>query len=98
MALAQLLAPGSTIYAVDFDPTALEGIPGQRNGVEIRKIVMDLQSASVRLPSVDGVLTGHLETEDDESVIVGSSYRHMTQLLTFHQKPYPRQTLLSERP
>jgi SAM-dependent methyltransferase len=56
MALAQLLAPGSTIYAVDFDQRALEGIPGQRNGVEIRKIVMDLQSSSHRLPSVDGVL------------------------------------------
>lgn len=56
MALAQLLAPGSTIYAVDLDPRALEGIPGQRNGVEIRKIVTDLQSSSLRLPSVDGAL------------------------------------------
>jgi SAM-dependent methyltransferase len=56
MALAQLLAPRSTIYAVDFDQRALEGIPDQRNGVEIRKIVMDLQNASLRLPSVDGVL------------------------------------------
>ena len=56
MALAQLLAPGSTIYAVDLDPRVLEEIPGQRNGVEIRKIVTDLQSSSLRLPSVDGVL------------------------------------------
>ena len=56
MALAQLLAPGSTIYAVDLDPRALEGIPRQRNGVEIRTIVTDLQSSSLRLPSVHGVL------------------------------------------
>jgi hypothetical protein len=56
MALAQLLAPGSTIYAVDLDSRALKGIPGQRNGVEIRKIVTDLQSSSLRLPSGDGVL------------------------------------------
>jgi SAM-dependent methyltransferase len=56
MALAQLLVPGSTIYAVDFDQRALEGIPDQRNGVEIRKIVMDLQNASLHLPSLDGVL------------------------------------------
>ena len=56
MALAQLLAPGSTIYAIDLDPRALKGIPGQRNGVEIRKIVTDLQSSSLRLPSGDGVL------------------------------------------
>jgi hypothetical protein len=33
MALAQLLAPGGTIYALDLDPRALKGIPGQRNGV-----------------------------------------------------------------
>jgi SAM-dependent methyltransferase len=56
MALAQLLAHGSTIYAVDLDARALVGIPRERNGVEIRKIVMDLQSSSFRLPSVDGVL------------------------------------------
>jgi hypothetical protein len=56
MALAQLLAPGSTIYAVDFDQRALEVIPDQRDGVEIRKIIGDLQSSSLRLPSVDGIL------------------------------------------
>ena len=56
MALAQLLVPGSTIYAVDFDQRTLKRIPGQRNGVEIRKVVTDLQSSSLHLPTVDGVL------------------------------------------
>jgi len=56
VALAQLLAPGSTIYAVDFDQRALEGIPDQHNGVEIRKIVRDLQSSNLSLPSVNGIL------------------------------------------
>jgi SAM-dependent methyltransferase len=56
MALAQLLAPGSTIHAVDLDQKALEGIPGQHDGVAIRKIVGDLQSSSLRLPPVDGIL------------------------------------------
>ena len=56
MALAQLLAPGSTIYAVDLDRRTLEGIPDQHDGVEIRKIVGDLQSSSLRLPPVDGIL------------------------------------------
>jgi ubiquinone/menaquinone biosynthesis C-methylase UbiE len=56
VALAHLLAAGSTIYAVDFDQRALEGIPDQHNGVEIRKIVADLQSATLRLPSVAGIL------------------------------------------
>jgi ubiquinone/menaquinone biosynthesis C-methylase UbiE len=60
MALAQLLAPGSTIYAVDLDQRALERIPGQRNGVEIRKTVTDLQSSSLRLPSVDGLLMANV--------------------------------------
>jgi hypothetical protein len=56
MALAQLLAPGSTIHAVDLDRRALARIPDQHGGVEIRKIVGDLQSSSLRLPSVDGIL------------------------------------------
>lgn len=56
MALAQLLAPGSTIYAVDLDQRALEAIPDHRNGVEIRKIVGDLKSPNLHLPSVDGIL------------------------------------------
>ena len=56
MALAQLLTPGSTIYAIDFDQRAREGIPDQHDSVEIRKVVGDLQSSTLRLPSVDGIL------------------------------------------
>ena len=59
VALAQLLAPGSTVYAVDFDHGALERVPDQHNRVEIRKIVGDLQSSSLRLPSVAGILMAH---------------------------------------
>lgn len=55
-ALAQLLAPSSTIYAVDFDARALEGIPDRRDEAEIRKVVGDLESTTLRLPSVEGVL------------------------------------------
>jgi hypothetical protein len=51
-----LLAPGSTIHAVDLDQRALEGIPDQHGGVEIRKILGDLRSPILRLPSVDGIL------------------------------------------
>src|SRR5258708_24352117 len=56
LALAQLLAPGSTISAVDLDWRALKSIPDQHHGVEIHKIVGDLQSSSLSLPAVDGVL------------------------------------------
>jgi ubiquinone/menaquinone biosynthesis C-methylase UbiE len=55
IALAQVLAPGSTIYAVDIDRRALARIPDRHGGVEIRKIIGDLQSSSLRLPSVDGI-------------------------------------------
>ena len=55
-ALAELLAPGSTIYAVDHDWRALKAIPDNQHGVEIRKIAADLTSSSLRLPSVDGIL------------------------------------------
>jgi SAM-dependent methyltransferase len=56
VALGQLLAPGSTIYAVDLDRRTLEGIPDQHDGVEIRKIVGDLQNSCLHLPPVDGIL------------------------------------------
>ncbi len=55
-ALADLLAPGSTIHAVDFDQRALERIPEQNDGVEVRKIVGDIASPSLRLPFADGIL------------------------------------------
>ena len=67
-ALAQFLAPGSIIYAVDFDSRALENIPDKHHEVEIRKIVGDLRSSSLRLPSVDGILmanTLHFIPEQD---------------------------------
>jgi ubiquinone/menaquinone biosynthesis C-methylase UbiE len=59
-ALAQLLAPGSTICAVDLDQRALEEIPDRYGRTEIRKMVGDLQSPSLRLPSVDGILMANV--------------------------------------
>ena len=56
IALAHLLAPGSIIYAVDFEERALAEIPDRCDGVDIRKIVGDLQSPTLRIPVVDGVL------------------------------------------
>jgi SAM-dependent methyltransferase len=55
-ALAHSLARGSIIYAVDFDERALTEIPDHCDGVEIRKIVGDLRSPSLRLPAADGIL------------------------------------------
>jgi hypothetical protein len=57
VALAQLLAPGSTIYAIDLDRRTLEGIPDQHNGVEIRKIVGGC--AELQSPSSSGRRNSH---------------------------------------
>jgi predicted RNA methylase len=43
-ALAQLLASGSMIHAVDLDPRALEYVPDHHGGVEIRKTLGDIGS------------------------------------------------------
>ena len=56
IALAQSLASGSTIYAVDHDPKALARVPNEHHGIMIRKILEDLRSPGLRLASVDGIL------------------------------------------
>jgi hypothetical protein len=56
MALAQSLASGSKIQAVDLDERALQEFPDQYHGVAIHKVLGDLRSPSLRLPSVDGIL------------------------------------------
>lgn len=55
-ALASLLAPGSTIHAVDMDQRALQRVPERHDGVGIRKVLADINSRSLRLPCCDGVL------------------------------------------
>ena len=56
IALAQLLASGSTVHAGDFDQRALGAIPDEYHGVAILKVLGDLRSPGLHLPSVDGIL------------------------------------------
>jgi ubiquinone/menaquinone biosynthesis C-methylase UbiE len=56
VALASLVAPGSTIHAVDMDQRALRKVPEGHNGVEIRTLLADINSLSLRLPFCDGIL------------------------------------------
>lgn len=60
LALATLLPPGSTIYAIDRDEKALAEIPEQYEGVTIRKQVMTWDLSIGSLPRVDGVLMANL--------------------------------------
>jgi len=91
MAMAQLLAPGSTIYAVDFDQKALKEIPDQHDRVVIRKIIADLQSPSLHLPSVDGILIANTLHFIQEQLIFVKRLRSVADrfLIVEYERPRP---------
>ena len=60
LTLATLLAPASTIYAVDRNQSALQRIPEEHHGANIRKIHGDLNSDRLQLPSADGILMANV--------------------------------------
>jgi ubiquinone/menaquinone biosynthesis C-methylase UbiE len=60
LTLATLLAPGSTIYAVDRNQSALQRIPKEHHGASIRSIHGDLNSDRLQLPSADGILMANV--------------------------------------
>ncbi|MVM31778.1 methyltransferase domain-containing protein [Spirosoma sp. HMF4905] len=55
-ALAGLLQPGSTIYAIDTDKKALKTIPNLRHQVKIETYVADFIRDELPLPKIDGFL------------------------------------------
>lgn len=60
LALATLLVPTSSVFGIDRDQRALEKVPEEYRGVSIRRIRADLNSSSLRLPSVDGILMANV--------------------------------------
>lgn len=56
MALAELLAPGSLIHAIDYNPADLVGIPGQHRSVDIQKHTIDFMKDELRVELLDGIL------------------------------------------
>ena len=60
LALASLLPPGSTIYAIDRDAKALAEIPDSYEHVTIRKQVLEWDLANLSLPHLNGVLIANL--------------------------------------
>lgn len=54
-ALAHLLAPGSTIHAIDQDAAALKQVPSH-TGIVIEKQTADFTRASLSFPPLDGIL------------------------------------------
>jgi SAM-dependent methyltransferase len=55
-ALADLLAPGSTVHATDHDASALTRVPTARNQVRIRTHHADFVTESLPFGELDGVL------------------------------------------
>lgn len=56
LALAELLAPGSTIHAIDRDASALRAIPPMHNDVRLTTHRGDFTSAAWPFDRVDGIL------------------------------------------
>jgi SAM-dependent methyltransferase len=56
LALAELLAPGSTIHAIDVDSAALQRIPSLRNGVRITRYRGDFTDLPWPFSDLDGIL------------------------------------------
>lgn len=59
-ALASLLAPQSTIHAMDRDVTAMKALPREHHGVRIRPWVGDVTAMPWPFGTVDGVLAANL--------------------------------------
>lgn len=56
LALAGLLKPRSTIYAMDTDTLALKKIPAEYNAVAIEKIPGDFEGPGLSFKNLDGIL------------------------------------------
>ena len=56
IALASLLAPGSTIHAMDQDSSVMRGIPSMHNHVQITTHVGDFTRATWPFADLDGIL------------------------------------------
>jgi trans-aconitate methyltransferase len=73
VALAELVAPGSTIHAMDLDGSALRKIPASRKGVGITTYQGDFANASWPFAGLDGILLANsLHYVKDQARFVGA--------------------------
>lgn len=56
LALAHLLPAGSTVYAVDKNPSALRHLSPSKAGISVQKVEADFTGENLRLPPLDGIL------------------------------------------
>lgn len=78
LALAQLLAPDSTIHAIDRDRAALASLPAQRNGVSIQAWRGDFLDQPWPFTDLDGVLMANsLHYVRDQAAFIHRSAPHL---------------------
>jgi ubiquinone/menaquinone biosynthesis C-methylase UbiE len=79
VALADLLAAGSTIHAMDVDSSALRRIPPQHNGVSIITCRGDFTEQIWPFEDLDGILMANsLHYVDDQPAFIRKCERGMT--------------------
>jgi ubiquinone/menaquinone biosynthesis C-methylase UbiE len=84
VALASLLAPGSTIHAMDRDSSVLREVPSAHNGVRIRTHVGDFTHPMWPFAEVDGILMANsLHYVDDQAAFIAGCERHMKESRRF---------------
>jgi hypothetical protein len=78
LALADLLASGSSIHAIDRDRSALRGIPSARKGVGISTHCGDFTKGSWPLTGLDGILMANsLHYVENQAAFIRSCEQQM---------------------
>lgn len=78
LALADLLAPGSTIHAVDLDMSALRRIPSAHTGVRIATHQGDFTSQTWPFADLDGILMANsLHYVENQAAFIRACESHM---------------------
>ncbi len=79
LALAALLAPGSTIHAMDRDRWALRKIPSADDGVRIMTHIGDFTNETWPFADLDGILMANsLHYVEDQAAFIRACARQMT--------------------
>ena len=79
LALASLLAPGSTVHAMDRDASALRRIPSEQNGVRITTHRGDFTNAMWPFADLDGILMANsLHYVDQQAAFIRACEPRMT--------------------
>lgn len=84
LALAGLLPPGSTIYAIDTNKAALKAIPAFHNQVKLETYAMDFTREELPLSKLDGFLMANaLHYVSDQVAFLEKMNKYLAELSYF---------------